>query len=108
VLGRLGGDEFGIVLADTGIEQAVILAERVRRAAAKMIVRTDPGVRFTVSIGAAGLNEEESPDILFERADAALYRAKASGRNRVECAVDIRLPMEPLAPQALETIQRVA
>jgi diguanylate cyclase (GGDEF)-like protein len=108
VLGRLGGDEFGILLADTRIEQAQILAERVRRAVAAMVVRTDPTVRFTVSIGVAGLRQGESPDILFERADAALYRAKACGRNRVESALGRRLPSGPRAPRAEETMQRVA
>lgn len=108
VLGRLGGDEFGILLADTRIEQAQVLAERVRRAVAKMIVRTDPEIRFTISIGLAGLVHSDSPDTLIEKADAALYRAKAGGRNRVEADPVRGLLAEPHASVGAEMMQRVA
>jgi diguanylate cyclase (GGDEF)-like protein len=61
------------------------VAERIRVAVAKIAIDTDLGtVRFTTSIGVAQSQEEdESVDVLLARADAALYAAKAAGRNRV-------------------------
>ncbi len=75
---RYGGEEFLIILPDTGSAQAVEAAERVRQA-----VEERAGV--TVSVGVAEYGGPmESKDGLIERADASLYRAKESGRNRVE------------------------
>jgi diguanylate cyclase (GGDEF)-like protein len=85
VIGRLGGEEFGILLPSTAVDQAEAVAERIRVAVAKIAIDTDLGtVRFTTSIGVAQSQEEdESVDVLLARADAALYAAKAAGRNRV-------------------------
>lgn len=90
VIGRLGGEEFAILLPETDREQAREVAERVRRAvaAAEVIVEnaTAP-LRFTASIGVAALLPEESTvDQLIGRADQALYEAKNAGRNRVVAA----------------------
>jgi diguanylate cyclase len=81
--GRYGGEEFGVVLPDTDAEGACVIAERVRRQVADAVVAHKPEVRCTVSIGVA----EATADLLdsrqwIERADRALYRAKALGRNR--------------------------
>jgi diguanylate cyclase len=81
--GRYGGEEFGVVLPDTDAEGACVIAERVRRQVADALVAHKPEVRCTVSIGVA----EATADLLdsrqwIERADRALYRAKALGRNR--------------------------
>ncbi|MCG6875792.1 MAG: diguanylate cyclase [Betaproteobacteria bacterium] len=81
--GRYGGEEFGVVLPDTNSEGACVIAERVRERIGKAIVARTPEVRCTVSIGVA----EATPDLSdsrqwIERADRALYRAKALGRNR--------------------------
>lgn len=85
VLGRLGGEEFGILLPSTAVDQAEAVAERIRVAVAKIAIDTEYGtVRFTTSIGVAqSLDADESVDVLLARADAALYAAKAAGRNRV-------------------------
>lgn len=85
VFGRLGGEEFGILLPSTAVDQAEVVAERIRVAVARIAIDTDLGtVRFTTSIGVAQSQEEdESVDVLLARADAALYAAKAAGRNRV-------------------------
>jgi diguanylate cyclase (GGDEF)-like protein len=87
VLGRLGGEEFGILLPSTLIDQAEVVAERIRSAVAGIAIRTEYGtVRFTTSVGVAQSEEgddEGSVDVLLARADAALYAAKAAGRNRV-------------------------
>jgi diguanylate cyclase (GGDEF)-like protein len=86
VVGRLGGDEFAVALAECRMDQAVVLAERVRRAVTMLEI--DSEIRFTVSVGVASQREADSLDPLFTEADAALYRAKARGGNRVEFTVD--------------------
>ncbi|WP_448189386.1 GGDEF domain-containing protein [Azospirillum sp. sgz301742] len=86
VLGRLGGEEFAVLLPDTPPAGAVALAERLRRALAVTEVRIPGGcgVTFTVSIGVSALRDgEESVSAMLARADEALYRAKNGGRNRV-------------------------
>ncbi|MFP4453061.1 MAG: diguanylate cyclase [Desulfobacterales bacterium] len=84
--GRLGGEEFGILLPNIGIEDALLLAERLRQIAGKTPVKYEGKYIFlTVSIGAAAYQQEtESVQELFLRADRALYRAKREGRNRVK------------------------
>ena len=85
VLARLGGEEFGILLPDTGAEQSLPLAERLRQAVAEIRIPTPLGeVHFTVSIGVAEYRPAAStPDTLLLWADRAVYEAKAAGRNRV-------------------------
>ena len=91
VLGRLGGDEFAVALAESRIDQALVLAERLRRAVADAKIESGRGeVKFTVSIGVASLRGAQSLDTLMGEADAALYRAKAGGGNRVEFSIDRR------------------
>lgn len=85
VLGRFGGDEFLLVCADTPLEGAQSLAERVRRAMEQMRL---PGMPqgSTLSLGVAQYQPRDSIEALLGRADAALYAAKQGGRNRVEVA----------------------
>jgi diguanylate cyclase (GGDEF)-like protein len=84
IIGRLGGEEFGILLPDTDAEGAKTLAERVRQD----IERTafpSAGGRFsiTVSIGIATMTDpEDSLNDLMHRSDHALYESKRAGRNR--------------------------
>lgn len=86
-LGRLGGEEFVALLPDAGREQALAVAERMRRLVAAQPLPTSAGpVLLTVSLGAATLHAVRAGDslqTLLERADSALYRAKAEGRNCV-------------------------
>lgn len=82
VVARLGGEEFVLVLPETGLEAAGQFAERLRRAVAQTVFETVGSV--TVSLGVACYPEHGND--LYEAlalADAALYRAKADGRNRV-------------------------
>lgn len=88
IIGRLGGEEFGVILPETAADAAFLVAERLRRAFETAVVKLEDGqeVTFTVSIGVttkAALNE--SFDEMLKKADRALYVAKDSGRNRV-CA----------------------
>jgi diguanylate cyclase (GGDEF)-like protein len=85
-LGRVGGEEFVVVCPDTTLEQALVVANRLRDAAnALRFPDIDPALRVSVSIGAAQARKaDETCDALLDRADAALYRAKQQGRDRVE------------------------
>ena len=82
---RFGGDEFAIVLAETPLAGALVFAERVRAAIeAEAICVGDASIELTISIGAAEwLRSMRRPEDLIAVADAALYRAKDAGRNRV-------------------------
>ena len=83
-LARLGGEEFLVLCRHSGLQGALESAERVREAIA---AQDFPGVgQVTASFGVAACGEGDSAKTLLERADAALYRAKAAGRNRVEPA----------------------
>lgn len=85
IVGRLGGEEFMIALPDTDPAACCALAERLRGQVAARRVPLDDGrtVSYTVSIGVAVQRPGEGFDALMTRADAALYRAKREGRNRV-------------------------
>jgi diguanylate cyclase (GGDEF)-like protein len=87
-LGRWGGEEFVALLPDAGIEDARQLSERVRRMVAERPVEIgELTVPATISIGIAVFDPaRDDASTLIARADAALYRAKAGGRNRVESA----------------------
>jgi len=86
--GRLGGEEFAVLLPDTGAAMALHAAERLR---AGLELGSHPGaggvgVPYTVSIGVATLAPGETIAAMLSRADAALYAAKAGGRNAVVAA----------------------
>lgn len=85
VLGRIGGEEFSIILPETEMEGTLIVAERFRQAIADLKLYVDDQiVHFTVSIGVAKLRQEDSGiEAVLRRADEALYLAKNGGRNKV-------------------------
>ncbi len=83
---RFGGEEFVVIMPDTSTSVAQSIAERVRAAVQGELFAIDDGARsipVTVSIGIAESMGVNDPDMLFRRADRALYRSKNSGRNRV-------------------------
>ena len=84
--GRLGGEEFGILLPNTGIDDASLLAERLRRVTEKTPANyADKDIFITVSIGVAVYRRDlDSVDELLVEADKALYTAKTDGKNRVK------------------------
>ena len=86
LVGRCGGEEFSVLLADTDLAQAWEIAERVRAAVAALSIDMNgQPMAFTVSVGIAALMGEDLHDAM-KRADEALYRAKHEGRNRVVVA----------------------
>ena len=89
-VGRVGGEEFAVVLSGAGVDEANIFAKRVQKQLAETpFVTGDETIPMTVSIGIAVMNETDaSADASLSRSDKALYRAKTSGRNRIEIAVD--------------------
>lgn len=86
LLGRLGGEEFGILLSVTNSSDALVFAERCRRLVSETPAATAKGtIPFTVSLGLTQFHHsDETADNILKRADAALYRAKQGGRNMVE------------------------
>jgi diguanylate cyclase (GGDEF)-like protein len=87
IAARLGGEEFVLLLPETTLDEALAIAERIRAATEAQVTEFE-GCRigFTTSVGVAQLTEGESLDDWIARADAALYRAKQTGRNRVIAA----------------------
>lgn len=85
LLARLGGDEFGILLSNTNLSGASILARNVHRrlVAVRCAVAEGLEVPVSVSVGVAAQTRDDGDRDLFAAADAALYRAKRGGRNRV-------------------------
>lgn len=86
VLARFGGEEFVVLLPDTTLDGAEIVAQRLCQLLASQAVEVGgQAVRYTVSAGVAAMDAGVSGfDALMQRADEALYAAKAGGRNRVE------------------------
>lgn len=84
-VGRLGGEEFALLMPETEIEPATLLAERLRTATAALHVTLISGERVSLSasFGVSALQAEDSVDTLLARADGALYASKNGGRNRV-------------------------
>jgi two-component system cell cycle response regulator len=85
LVGRWGGEEFVVVLAGAHEAGARFVAERIRNAVEAMTVLDEKGQRvpLTISIGLACLEMKDTVDLLIDRADHAMYQAKATGRNRV-------------------------
>jgi diguanylate cyclase (GGDEF)-like protein len=84
---RYGGEEFALLLSNTGAAGALVTAERLRRAIAGLLLNDHKEtIRPNVSLGvSACLDANETATSLIERADRALYQAKAGGRNRTCC-----------------------
>ena len=83
--GRLGGEEFALLLPETNLQQAKVVAERVQKVWAGTPCNVDGQIiHSTVSIGVAEANEQDTSfeDVL-RRADRMMYKAKEAGRNRV-------------------------
>jgi two-component system cell cycle response regulator len=91
---RMGGEEFAVVMQETSLPSAQKIAERLRQSIASTPIPLPDhpeGLSVTVSIGISDTRPdvEGEPNKVFERADAALYRAKQNGRNRVEADMTV-------------------
>ena len=86
IFGRIGGDEFAIILRETSIEEAVEVVNRIRKKIEAYPIRTDDAIiTMTVSIGLAPMEDHKTFARILKLADDALYKAKKNGRNQV-CA----------------------
>ena len=86
ILGRVGGEEFALLLPSTGIDEALLIAERIRQEVATWDFKLSEGkvLKVTVSIGISSLNDKiDTVYSLLKSADNAMYRSKKEGRNRV-------------------------
>ncbi len=85
LLGRVGGEEFAILLSGMPQALALVIAERARGAIAALSMRAADGspIALSISIGVAGLSAGAPLDAVLAQADAAMYAAKRNGRNRV-------------------------
>gem|GEM_PF-804153 len=91
IAGRYGGEEFCVVLPNTSIKGAALIAERIRKAVEGLAIpmaEGQPAAGRTVSVGVTEFSSGDSLEKLLAAADAALYRAKDGGRNRVELSQD--------------------
>lgn len=101
IAARYGGEEFAVILPNTALRSGVTVGDHIRRAVMskelmKRSTREHLG-RVTISVGVATARPDDTPQSLIARADACLYAAKRSGRNRVICETDpeMGLPAEP-------------
>jgi diguanylate cyclase (GGDEF)-like protein len=84
LMGRLGGAEFAIQLPRTSLDDALMVAERIRRAIEAMPVKTERAIiKLTASMGVTTIRADDSTVSLFKRADEALQAAKVRGENQV-------------------------
>ena len=93
IVARFGGDEFALILPDTGSTGALTVAERVRERIARHAFLAAEGldIHLTASIGVATLPDvAATPDELVQAADAAMYRVKDCGKNGIQCAAPRR------------------
>lgn len=93
-LARFGGEEFAVIMPQTPLDDAQVVAKSINRLFAQTVLKalhvsTTLG-KVTVSVGVARYRSGELPDTLINRADRALYRAKQTGRNRVVTELDIK------------------
>ena len=88
VVGRWGGEEFLVIFSEIKLSAARIVAERLKNKLENTPQVPGGPAKVTTSIGLAMLDDSDTVESLLEKADKALYRAKARGRNRVELADD--------------------
>jgi diguanylate cyclase (GGDEF)-like protein len=98
LVGRLGGEEFAMLLAGRGLDDALAAAERLRGKMSALQFDTSHGpLTITASFGVSAWEAGDTIELLLKRADVALYAAKTGGRNRV-IAADANRPIPAAAP----------
>ncbi|WP_049751886.1 GGDEF domain-containing protein [Sulfurihydrogenibium sp. YO3AOP1] len=84
IIGRLGGEEFGIILPNVTLENGKNVAERIRNVIENHEIKYDGKViRISASLGVTQVKEGDTIDTLYRRVDEALYQAKRDGKNKV-------------------------
>lgn len=90
---RYGGEEFGVILPMTNLQQAISVAENIRKSVmSKELIKRSTGEnlgRITISIGVSCFSGTDTPQTMIERSDRCLYAAKHAGRNRVLAETDL-------------------
>lgn len=85
IIGRIGGEEFGIILPGVDLENASKVAERLRRIVQnRKITFSNKVINITASFGVTQAKKEDDVFSIYERADRALYKSKNNGKNRIE------------------------
>lgn len=84
LLFRIGGEEFALLFAQTSLDDAKIVVEKIRHAIEKDL-KTVENKTITVSIGLSEVHKEDNEDMLYKRVDTLLYHSKENGKNRVSC-----------------------
>lgn len=85
IFGRLGGEEFALVMYDTSYKNVLSILESIKDAIQNLHIKTEDGkIHFTVSMGIAKKEYESSIDVCLDQADHMLYDAKQSGRNKIK------------------------
>jgi diguanylate cyclase (GGDEF)-like protein len=114
LIGRYGGEEFMVLLPETNVEDAAALCEKLRNLVGRMrfAVEGNPALTMTISIGVAGgLGRTLRVEALVRDADAAMYSAKALGRNQTyvfaEPDEEARVPRAPISPQGRARAQEI-
>ncbi|PID77092.1 MAG: hypothetical protein CSB24_03320 [Deltaproteobacteria bacterium] len=90
IIGRIGGEEFAVFMPETGLQGAVIAAEKIRRkieSIQMLSLETSKPVHLSASFGVTALKKEDTLSTLMAKTDKLLYKAKKSGRNRI-CSPD--------------------
>jgi diguanylate cyclase (GGDEF)-like protein/PAS domain S-box-containing protein len=96
LIGRIGGEEFAVLLPETNLEAATVIAERLRQAVEKLTFKIlhDKIIALSISIGVACSTEvEQDLEKLWHEADVRLYQAKSAGRNQVVTAKALSYPL---------------
>ena len=95
IMGRYGGEEFSIILPESGAKEALLVAERLRRSV-EYVEHSEIDQRITVSVGICAYTDREHKTLheMIQSADTALYRAKETGRNRV-CSYVPKMAPQP-------------
>ncbi|MGD8910480.1 MAG: DUF484 family protein [Chromatiales bacterium] len=108
---RYGGEEFALLLPQTNLNEALLLAERIRHEVAQSPIQLEDGqaASLTVSIGVSETlpmlgksRHQEVGEHLLASADQALYQAKANGRNRIECLTQTVITADKPAPKPIK------
>jgi len=87
IIGRIGGEEFSVIMPETALEDGLLLAERLRKSIEQTVIQTPKGdTNLTISIGIAVHDDQNlSLEKVMANSDAALYSAKNAGRNKIQC-----------------------